>query len=153
MAYGMKPNVNIRGDFNLNRAFKWVGLSILIIIIILVLYFVVYKRIKEAVDKAKENKGYDDELQDAIQETGEQPTLTNAQALNIANDLENAMKGLFTWWSAVEPSFNKILNQADWILVKKKFGTRNGDNLYTWISDDFFMNEVKANFASKGINY
>lgn len=149
----MKPNVNIRGDFNLNRAFKWVGLSILIIIIILVLYFVVYKRIKEAVDKAKENKGYDDELQDAIQETGEQPTLTNAQALNIANDLENAMKGLFTWWSAVEPSFNKILNQADWILVKKKFGTRNGDNLYTWISDDFFMNEVKANFASKGINY
>lgn len=65
------------------------------------------------------------------------PSMSNTQYLNLANKLYDAMKGMGTDDKSVLSVFHTVKNQTDWNMLIKTFGIHDGDNLLTWLRDDF----------------
>jgi hypothetical protein len=93
--------------------------------------------IKKGIDKFKENrderqedKAQKDELEN-LEEQGIQPTISDATAFGLCNTIQSLLDGCELSGSE-EEVVNQILasvkNQADWVKLQQKFGTRTIDN-------------------------
>ena len=159
MAFGMvadnmvSPNIDVKVD--INKVLKGVGIALAIVVVIVVLYFALVKPMRNKINEVQQNKGFDDEMNQVIADDPTQkPTMTDHQALLLANQLENEMTGVNFTNTATLSLFDKIKTQGDWVLVKKKFGTREKQDLYAWISSETNLTgQVKSLFAKKGIEY
>ena len=99
---------------------------------------VLYKKFSTKAKEKKEidelNEGVDEELE-TLSNT-DSPTISEKQAMTFANQLETAMKGWGTDNDVIKSVFNQLQTQGDYLLVQKKFGIRDGENLNEWLVDD-----------------
>lgn len=106
--------------------------------------FVLYRTIKKTVEgikEGKEERDFQKETQqelDVLLETGQQPTLSDSQAISLANMVEASLSGCElsgTEELVSKEILAKVNNQADWLKLQKTFGIRNIDNCGVWTGD------------------
>jgi len=143
---GMKAVESI--DFGKVIKYGFITIGGLIVLAIIVFIFIkTSKTISQAMSDKKRDKAFDDELNKLPK-----ATLTSSQALTIANALQSLMAGVnFSNWGTVKNELNKIINTADWILVQKQFGVRNGQDLKEWLDGDGLLTKTITLLSSKGI--
>jgi hypothetical protein len=138
--------------------------------------------VKKGIDKLKENrderegdKAQKEELEN-LQEQGIQPTISDATALGLANTIQSLLDGCELTGSE-EEVVNQILasvkNQADWVKLQQKFGSRTIDNcgwgtgdtaydLRSLLSDqldsvdwafNLYLTKLKNGLQTKGITF
>lgn len=135
-------------DFGKVIKYGFITIGGLIVLAIIVFIFIkTSKTISQAMSDKKRDKAFDDELNKLPK-----ATLTSSQALTIANALQSLMAGVnFSNWGTVKNELNKIINTADWILVQKQFGVRNGQDLKEWLDGDGLLTKTITLLSSKGI--
>lgn len=114
---------------------------------------ILYKKFSTQAKEKKEtdelNKGVDEELETLS--NADSPTISEKQALTFANQLEVAMKGWGTDNDVIKNVFNQLQTQGDYLLVQKKFGIRDGENLIEWLVDDGALEYSQDILTRKGI--
>jgi uncharacterized protein YpmB len=139
---------------------SWMGSSpkdkivnlILIAIFLVALYFGIrylYGVIKSTFTTAKK------ELQEDI-ESGGKLTFSESEYRSMADDLEQAMKGIGTDEDTVYSVFYKVATKADVLKLIVEFGVRKGEDLSQWLRKDLSISEIKkvnSILAQKGIDY
>lgn len=151
--------------------------------------FAIYRGVKKAIETAKEGKGDREiksetkqELQQ-LENQGIQPTLSDSQAISLANFIFNKLDGAELSGSekaVVEAILSQVQNQADWLKLQNTFGVRTidvelwgtgdrqqdlkdllGSDLDGWDSQNPFVtdpnkkyiNILKNGLQAKGINW
>ena len=87
-------------------------------------------RLIESRDERELERAEKDELQNLAQQ-GVTPTLSDANALSLSNVIESSLSGCEltgTEKEVVDQIVSLLNNQADWIKLQQKFGTRMIDN-------------------------
>lgn len=140
---------------NWEKTIKIVSVITVVIILAIVLYFFVYKKfIKKGIEKLNLNENLDDLLDELPQEQ-QTTTLTEAKALSIANDMYAILEGITGGYnmSGFSALVKQIQTTADWLLVQKKFGIRDGETLKEWLVGDNFDDDVQDYFITLDITY
>lgn len=136
-----------------------ITLVIILIIIAVALYFAV-RAIKKGLAKLK----IQDEINDHILKTGEVPSFTNAEYVNMSDILAKAFDGFGTDEAAVYSVFQKMKNKTDVLNLIDIYGYRPegrkffgvDENLINSLKNELSASELKKVndiLASKGINY
>lgn len=120
-------------------------------------YIFVRKSAEDAKDEArKEEENMADKSQlELLARKGILPRWTKAQYYELANTLYSAMSGMGTDEDAIMRVIYRIRNEADWIMVKQYFGTRDGDDLVKWLRNELssaYLNDINKSFAKVHIN-
>ena len=126
-------------------------------------------------DERKEDEAQKDELEN-LQQQGIQHTISDATALGLSNTIQSLLDGCELTGSE-EEVVNQILatvkNQADWVKLQQKFGTRTIDNcglgtgdtsydLRSLLTDQLdsvdwsftiFLTKLKNGLQAKGITF
>lgn len=100
----------------------------------------IYQGVKQRVD-LKEERREDKDIDKAITDlrlTNIKPTLTNAQLSIMADQLQAAFDGIGTDFTAIKNVFSKVKNEADQLLLIKKFGIRKIKSGIIFVSDPSF---------------
>jgi hypothetical protein len=100
--------------------------------------YLLYKVVTKTTDKIDTLLDGDPNIDDTIGNTGQgntnNATITNAQAVNFAQQLLDAMNYMFPFYgtdeATIEAVFNKLQNSADFLKVYHAFGEKdyNGNN-------------------------
>ena len=135
---------------------------VLLLLVLLLIYYGVKKLISlSKTKKTREEK--EDIIQDIIDNppvttdntmSGDPETITDVEALDIANKLQQAMSG---WGTDLDLMVNLLscLNGASLVKVKIEFGVRDydGDSSKPYDLFDWFGEELEANpFGNVGVN-
>jgi hypothetical protein len=99
--------------------------------------FAIYRGVKKAIDRGregKEDKDFKEEINQELKDLAKQgvsPTLSDAQAISLANLVENSLSGCEL--SGTEENVYKAIaalinNQADWLKLQNVYGIRETDN-------------------------
>lgn len=83
-------------------------------------------------------------------------TLNESTALVLADKLYSAMKGAGTNKAAVSDVFFKIKNDSDFIMLKKAFGTRDGESMLQWLTGDLsrkHRDDINKLLAKRKVTY
>ena len=130
-----------------------IGIFILIVIILLIVF---WSKIKSLFEQLINKTALNTELDEYTEETGERPTLTNAQFNMLANKLYTAMKGVGTDEDTIFSVFGQMRNTADVLKLIAVFGTKDGETLEQWIRGDLSsweINKLNRLLDNKGIAY
>ena len=130
-----------------------IGAFILIVIILLIVF---WSKIKSLFEQLINKTALNTELDEYTEETGERPTLTNAQFNMLANKLYTAMKGVGTDEDTIFSVFGQMRNTADVLKLIAVFGTKDGETLEQWIRGDLSsweINKLNRLLDNKGIAY
>ena len=130
-----------------------IGAFILIVIILLIMF---WSKIKSLFEQLINKTALNTELDEYTEETGERPTLTNAQFNMLANKLYTAMKGVGTDEDTIFAVFGQLRNTADVLKLVAVFGTKDGETLEQWIRGDMSsweINKLNRLLTNKGISY
>lgn len=130
-----------------------IGAFILIVIILLIVF---WSKIKSLFEQLINKTALNTELDEYTEETGERPTLTNAQFNMLANKLYTAMKGVGTDEDTIFSVFGQMRNTADVLKLVAVFGTKDGETLEQWIRGDLSsweINKLNRLLDNKGIAY
>lgn len=130
-----------------------IGAFILIVIILLIVF---WSKIKSLFEQLINKTALNTELDEYTEETGERPTLTNAQFNMLANKLYTAMKGVGTDEDTIFAVFGQLRNTADVLKLVAVFGTKDGETLEQWIRGDMSsweINKLNRLLTNKGISY
>ena len=114
-----------------------------------------WSKIKSLFEQLINKTALNTELDEYTEETGERPTLTNAQFNMLANKLYTAMKGVGTDEDTIFSVFGQMRNTAD-VLKLAVFGTKDGETLEQWIRGDLSsweINKLNRLLDNKGIAY
>ena len=125
----------------------WVKISIYSLIILLI-FWILYLLVKKLFDAAfvPTQEELTQEAIDNLPELPEQPTssISDAEALIIADDLESAMIGDTFDWTYCISMFNAIDPYRDdgnaLRKIYQQFGIRDGENLGAWFRGDLSQN-------------
>lgn len=99
----------------------------------------------------KEAEGDLSDRQPSPQVTGS--TISQSKALNLANKLEAAMKGLGTNEEAVNAAISEAKTDQDLRDIDTAFGIRRKHSLGAWLSSDGYLDEVQDLIRDKGLYY
>lgn len=132
---------------------KWVLIGLAVVVVLVIVYY-----FWSGSAKRKDTKSSNDLVDRVNKEIDpKQLTLTDQQALSMADALESAMT---TWWGTDEDAiydvFSKCYTRSDVLKIVGAFGTRNGENLTQWLRGDLNKDEMKVLndlLTNKGINY
>jgi hypothetical protein len=132
-------------------------------------------KLKENWDERQEDKAQKEELEQ-LQEQGIQPTLSDSKAYTLSNTIQSLLDGCELTGSeeeVVNQILSSVQNQADWVKLQQKFGTRTLDNcgwgtgdtsydLRSLLSDqldsvdwafNLFLTKLKNGLQAKGITF
>lgn len=98
----------------------------------------IYSGIKASMETAKakkEVKDVDAEIKELQQEGNIKPTLTTAQLSIMAGQLETAFQEAGTDEDQIKRVFEQLNNDADLLMLIKKYGVRSIRSPYMWQAD------------------
>ena len=132
---------------------KWVLWGLVAVVVIVIIYY-----FWSGSAERKDTKSSNDLVDRVNKEIDtKQLTLTDQQALSMANALESAM---ITWWGtdevAIYDVFAQCSTRSDVLKIVGAFGVRNGEDLTQWLHGDLSDDELKILnnlLTNKGINY
>lgn len=132
---------------------KWVLIGLAVVVVLVIVYY-----FWSGSAKRKDTKSSNDLVDRVNKEIDtKQLTLTDQQALSMADALESAMT---TWWGTDEDAiydvFARCSTRSDVLKIVGAFGVRNGEGLSQWLRGDLNKDEMKVLndlLTNKGINY
>ncbi len=117
-----------------------IGIIVLIIGIVLAIF---WKKIKDAIDDAKQQRELEKKQDEVESFTHTTQTYPDSYYVAFADQLESAMRGLRTDEETVYVIMGKIKNDVDYLKLNSAFGTRSKQNLTRWIHGDFSERDIK----------
>ena len=132
---------------------KWVLIGLAVVVVLVIVYY-----FWSGSAERKDTKSSNDLVDRVNKEIDtKQLTLTDQQALSMANALESAMT---TWLGTDEDAIYDVFAQcgtrSDVLKIVGAFGVRNGEDLTQWLHGDLSDDELKILnnlLTNKGINY
>lgn len=130
------------------------------IVIAIVLVVIFWNRLKNLFSEFRANRASSSVLNQYTSETGESPTMINANFYQYAQQLYNAFNPHTFGWGTDEDTVYAVMgamnNTADVYKLIKEFGIRDGKDLKTYMRSELSSKElrkVNAILAGKGITY
>ena len=117
-----------------------IGIIVLIIGIVIAIF---WKKIKNAIDEAKQDKKNEKKVDEVESFTQKTQTYPDSYYVIFADQLDSAMRGCGTREEEVFNIIGKIKNDVDFIKLNNAFGTRKNQNLGRWIHGDFNEKDIK----------
>jgi hypothetical protein len=114
---------------------------------VVILGVVVYKLVKKSEEffddqsNREENQSTANELEQLNKNPSTRQKITNSQAQGYANSIYGSMQGLGTDEQAIKDIFYHLKNDADFLAVKKAFGTKT-----VWSGTPFFVGDFRGTF-------
>lgn len=132
---------------------KWVLIGLAVVVVLVIVYY-----FWSGSAERKDTKSSNDLVDRVNKEIDtKQLTLTDQQALSMANALESAMTTLWgTDEDAIYDVFAQCGTRSDVLKIVGAFGVRNGEDLTQWLHGDLSDDELKILnnlLTNKGINY
>ena len=118
------------------------GLQIAAVIVVGVVLYRVLKKTDqffEDQDNRSENQSTANELEQLNKNPSTKQKISDSQAKGYANSIYTSMQGLGTDEQAIKDVFYHLKNDADFLAVKKAFGTRT-----VWSGTPFFLGDVRG---------
>ncbi|MDR0205749.1 MAG: hypothetical protein LBI45_00585 [Bacteroidales bacterium] len=127
---------------------------ILIIIIVIALFFGVRYLWRNQIQPLLKKESLQNEVAKEISQ-GNPLSYEKSKYQNFADTLYRAMKGAGCDTSAVYFVFNQMRNKTDVLQLIASFGTRDGEDLSSWMNGEWFLSISKINniLANKGIDF
>lgn len=123
---------------------KGVRIAIYMIISLLVLYvmWILVKKLIKSLTERDYTQEHIDQSENQEEDPQEPPsTLTQNQALAIADSQHDAMEGAGTTCSSLFAGIEPYRNDKNnLIMIYNAFGVRDGENLFQWYRDDLSQN-------------
>lgn len=127
----------------LDPRFKF-GLQIVAVVILGVVVYKLVKKSNEFFDdqsNREENQSTANELEQLNKNPSTRQKITNSQAQGYANSIYGSMQGIGTDEQAIKDIFYHLKNDADFLAVKKAFGTKT-----VWSGTPFFVGDFRGTF-------
>lgn len=125
----------------LDPRFKF-GLQIAAVIVLGVVIYKVVKKTDQYFDDQSnrdENQSTANELEKLNKNPSTRQKITDSQAQGYANSIYASMQGIGTDEQAIKDIFYHLKNDADFLALKKFFGTRT-----VWSGTPFFVSDVRG---------
>jgi len=87
---------------------------------------------------------------------GIKPSYDATKYANIAEALYTAMDGIGTANDALAYNLGFVKNDADFLVLQRAFGTRNGQNLLEWLAADipgYLKKTINDEYRKRGVTY
>ncbi|MDR1552543.1 MAG: annexin [Prevotellaceae bacterium] len=130
-------NVIDKTEGLLNNPKRIIAIVILIVGIVIAFYF-----LKDKISAlfSMFRKEIDDKqvIDEAIAETGKQPSYSDSQYRLFADRLYAAMKGFGTNEEAVYNVFRQMKSRVDVLKLIDAYGVKDGEDLLQWLNGDFW---------------
>lgn len=129
-----------------------IGIIVLIVGIIIAIF---WKKIKNAIDDAKQKRDYEQKVDEIENFTQKKPSYPDSYYATFADQLYAAMDG---WGTDEESIYNvmyKIKNDVDYMKLVEAFGVRDSESLSEWISGDCNtkeINEINSILKNNGVS-
>ena len=122
------------------------GLQIAAVVILGVVVYKLVKKSEEFFDdqsNREENQSTANELEQLNKNPSTRQKITNSQAQGYANSIYGSMQGIGTDEQAIKDIFYHLKNDADFLAVKKAFGTKT-----VWSGTPFFVGDFRGTFIT-----
>ena len=136
-----------------SKAFKYVLISI----VVLIIFFVVWKKFgksKEETEEEEKKTNLNEEINAELNKA--KITLSQVQLNTLADKIYKAVKGAGSDETSIYNAMRTLQTKDDALSLIKTFGVRDSMTLREWLYDDLNNSEIsKINdiFLSKGISF
>jgi hypothetical protein len=146
-------NVIDKTEGLLNTPKRIIAIVILIVGIVIAFYFLKGK-ISNLFSMFRKEIDDKQVIEDAIAETGKQPSYSDSQYRVMAEQLYAAMKGWGTNEESIYNVFRQMKSRVDVLKLIDAYGVKDGEDLVTWLNGDLWsFTKINQILRDNGVDY